>query len=507
MMDAADQAGSEEAASKEDSCFDLIVVGGGIAGVTCAQSLSFLQTESRILLISASPLIKAVINYKQLTKVLEEFDVEEKPSSYLESNYPNVKVIHAVVTDLDSVGHKIYTDNDSVYRYRKLCLCAGGRPKIVVEDNPYVLGIRDTESVRTFQRKLTDARRVVIVGNGGIATELVYELENVEIVWAIKDESITATFIDVGAAEFFLASLNERKATARFRPIKREKYVVSGGETSANEDVKGSALGPDWHTGYELKGLSDEQRSVHVEYKVEVRRILTQSEFMCEENLRNFLVTSNPSDRTDWWPVYVELTNGKIYGCDFVVSATGVKPNRDPFAKSNNFTISADGGLMVDDKMRTSIADVYAAGDLCAPTWEPAKHWLQMKLWTQARQMGIYAGKCIDADLRGRIREMTLDFCFEIFTHVTQFFGYKVVLLGKFNAQDLGNDYHVLLRTTEGREYVKAVMHDGRMQGAILIGETDLEETFENLILNQMDLSRYGEDLLHPDIDIEDYFD
>ena len=50
-------------------------------------------------------------------------------------------------------------------------------------------------------------------------------------------------------------------------------------------------------------------------------------------------------------------------------------------------------------------------------------------------------------------------------------------------------------------------MKDGRMQGATLIGETDLEETFENLILNQLDLSSYGEELLNPDIDIEDYFD
>ena len=45
------------------------------------------------------------------------------------------------------------------------------------------------------------------------------------------------------------------------------------------------------------------------------------------------------------------------------------------------------------------------------------------------------------------------------------------------------------------------------MVGAVLIGETDLEETFENLILNQMDLTPYGEELLNPDIDIEDYFD
>lgn len=31
------------------------------------------------------------------------------------------------------------------------------------------------------------------------------------------------------------------------------------------------------------------------------------------------------------WPVYVELTNGTVYGCDFVVSATGVVPNTEPF--------------------------------------------------------------------------------------------------------------------------------------------------------------------------------
>lgn len=58
-----------------------------------------------------------------------------------------------------------------------------------------------------------------------------------------------------------------------------------------------------------------------------------------------------------------------------------------------------------------------------------------------------------------------------------------------------------------GKEYVKTVMHDGKMVGATLIGETDLEETFENLILNQMDLSSFGEDLLYPGVDIEDFFD
>ena len=47
--------------------------------------------------------------------------------------------------------------------------------------------------------------------------------------------------------------------------------------------------------------------------------------------------------------------------------------------------------------------------------------------------------------------EVTLDFCFELFAHSTKFFGYKVILLGKYNGQDLGNDCEVLLRYTTGK--------------------------------------------------------
>ena len=42
----------------------------------------------------------------------------------------------------------------------------------------------------------------------------------------------------------------------------------------------------------------------------------------------------------DPWPVYVELTNDKVYGCDFVVSATGVVPNSAPVLPGNQVRMS-----------------------------------------------------------------------------------------------------------------------------------------------------------------------
>mmetsp|Transcript_17403 Transcript_17403/g.16735 ORF Transcript_17403/g.16735 Transcript_17403/m.16735 type:complete len:173 (+) Transcript_17403:1-519(+) len=169
------------------------------------------------------------------------------------------------------------------------------------------------------------------------------------------------------------------------------------------------------------------------------------------------------------------------------------------------------------------------------------RHWFQMRLWTQARSMGLYAAQCLcgDQDNHGG------DFAFEIFAHATRFFGYKVVLLGRYNAQGLGihpevlsktmivsqdglqmqdnneadvcdtgvriikkkNDIEIWTRMTTGVEYVKVVVYKGKVVGAMLIGDTGLEEVFENLILNMLDVSAIGIDLLDPSLDLEDYFD
>ncbi|XP_060135150.1 pyridine nucleotide-disulfide oxidoreductase domain-containing protein 1 isoform X3 [Zootoca vivipara] len=451
-----------------------VVVGGGIAGVTCAERLATEFPSDDILLVTSSPLIKAVTNFKQVSRTLEEFDVEEQASNILEKRYPNIKVIQSGVKQLKSEEHE-------------------------------------------FQKHLARAKRITIVGNGGIALELVYEIEGCEVIWAIKDKAIGNTFFDAGAAEFLIPKLSAVKPEPRIA-CKRTKYTAAGGvpgskieqSAAANPGEIGSALGPDWHEGLCFKGAKELSHKVHIESLCEVKKIYLQEEFQQSEKVslafpRVQLDERNAEMDEERWPVYVELTSGKIYGCDFIVSATGVIPNVQPFLDGNNFVLGKDGGLSVDKYMHTSLPDIYAAGDICTTSWEPSPVWQQMRLWTQARQMGWYAAKCMAADTLGEPTDM--DFCFELFAHVTKFFNYKVVLLGKYNAQGLGSDHELMLRCTKGQEFVKVVMQNGRMLGAVLIGETDLEETFENLILNQMDLSRYGEDLLDPRIDIEDYFD
>ena len=77
----------------------------------------------------------------------------------------------------------------SSFNYDKLCIATGGKPNLI-SNNEFVLGIRDTETVIDFQKRISNARQIVLVGNGGIATELCYEIDNCKIIWAVKDNHI-----------------------------------------------------------------------------------------------------------------------------------------------------------------------------------------------------------------------------------------------------------------------------------------------------------------------------
>lgn len=471
-----------------------VIVGGGIAGISCIETLSFYCETESIILLTESPIIKAATNLVALGKSLTRFDIEEKDASTLPKN---VQLITDKLYEIDSQRRLIRTaQQNRLIKYDFLCLCTGARPKLIDQLNEsnakYIIGIRDTESVSDFEKRIQNSRKILIVGNGGIASELVYELKNIAIDWVIKDKFVSQTFVDPGAATFFQNRIikSDASTSAEMQPrfVKRMRYTEQ--DEKKPIEKSGAALGPDWHTLFNLTGKNEQlPDAVTIHYQTEIKTI------SIDENRFG----------DNGYPAHVQLQNGKLIECDFIVSATGVTPSLNFQLIGNQFKFGPDGGIFVNEMMESSIENIFAAGDVCFTGWEWSQHWFQMRLWTQARQMGAMAGKSMAAKLNNE--QIYSDFCFELFGHVTQLFGYQVVLLGKYNGQGLDNKYEALLRVTKDKEYIKYILVDGRLRGAILIGETGLEETTENLILNQLDLSPYGDDILDPDIDIEDYFD
>ena len=328
---------------------DFVVLGGGIAGVSCAQTLRLLAPDTAsIVLVTASEVVKSVTELTHLTKLLASFSVTERDAGEWQLENQGVRLVKAIVTEVDRVKKIVKVSGGREVSYNKLCICTGGQPRVITRDNPWVLGIRDTQSVIQFQELLKDAARVMVVGNGGIATEIVYELDNVDVVWAIKDSSISSVFVDAGAGEFLTQKLMKKSDNddKLVKPTKRMKYSVDkGGEAG----FIGSALGPDWHKGFSTDGKAS-GKSVKIEYKVEIEKILTPEEFKAS-GLDENRINKEEIDRI--WNVYVKLTSGQVYGCDFIISATGVSPAGDLYR--DVVKVDTEGGVMVDHNIFGSL--------------------------------------------------------------------------------------------------------------------------------------------------------
>ncbi|KAK9800326.1 hypothetical protein WJX73_002466 [Symbiochloris irregularis] len=258
----------------------------------------------------------------------------------------------------------------------------------------------------------------------------------------------------------------------------------------------GHAVGPRWSEALSMHAARDGH--IVFERNCEVDRLVSAH----EAEAQGF------SDRQKW-PVHVRLTNGKVHGADLVISAIGVLPNVSWLPEEIAIDEGTQG-IQVDREMRTTATNVWAAGDCCTVQWpDRSQHWFQMRIWTQARLMGMYAAHC----MAGNPAEAVYAFNFELYTHVTRFMNKRVILLGLYNGQGLqeepDRDIVTYSRATEGPEasFVRVLLLRNRMMGAVLIGDTDFEEVFENLILDRLDLSAYGPDLLSPDIDLQEVFD
>jgi pyruvate/2-oxoglutarate dehydrogenase complex dihydrolipoamide dehydrogenase (E3) component len=58
------------------------------------------------------------------------------------------------------------------FAYDKVCICTGSLPKLI-HNHPNIIGLKDIRSVNILKSKLTTNSKIVLVGNGGIALELV----------------------------------------------------------------------------------------------------------------------------------------------------------------------------------------------------------------------------------------------------------------------------------------------------------------------------------------------
>ncbi len=154
----------------------------------------------------------------------------------------------------------------SIY-FDKLCIAVGARPNVLVPDHPRIIGLRDNHSFKYMISHLQTANNVCVIGNGGIALELVHEVSRsnnilshvmakynifqltfCNVCWVVKDDFVGSKFFDATASAFIMPRLQERMCKQK-RNFSSTAHTVGGKSDShykKADAAQGYSLGPDW---------------------------------------------------------------------------------------------------------------------------------------------------------------------------------------------------------------------------------------------------------------------
>jgi nitrite reductase (NADH) large subunit len=149
----------------------------------------------------------------------------------------------------------------------------------------------------------------------------------------------------------------------------------------------------------------------------------------------------------------IELTDGSSIEADAVIFAAGVRPN---IALAKDAGISVNRGIVVDDRLRTGAADIFALGEfaehrgICYGLVEPAYEQARVLARHLAGNSASYGGSVVATNLKVS--------------------GVAVFSAGDFIASD-GAETIVLNDARHGI-YKKLVIANGRLTGAVLVGDT-----------------------------------
>ena len=173
--------------------------------------------------------------------------------------------------------------------------------------------------------------------------------------------------------------------------------------------------------------------------------------------------------------------------CDMVVLAVGIKPAIE-LAQNSGIEIGTLGGIKVNSQMMTSVPDIYAAGDV-AETYDITRdsYWINA-IWPCAFEQGHLAG----LNMVGR--ETLYEGSFRR-NSIGNFIGVPAISVGLTHAETCstcegGEAFQEIKRRTKDT-YKKIIIKNGRLVGAILVGQTQKAGLFHILLKKRISVSEY----------------
>jgi NAD(P)H-nitrite reductase large subunit len=283
--------------------------------------------------------------------------------------------------------------------------------------------------------------------------------------------------------------------------IRRSRHakaaVVVGGGITALEIVEGLR-----------------ERRVHVHYFMRRERywsnVLSESESrIVEQGLRargveiHYFTELARIVGRDGRVVAVETGDGTQIPCDLVAVAIGVLPRKELAEAAG---LDCGRGVLVDEHLRSSDADVFAAGDV-AEVCDALTDRRELEvLWSAAVAKGRVAGLNMAAEPVHRYETGTP-------LNVTRLAGFKITIMGTVGSgtdsdlqgiargdsqvwRELGDALTV--ESQSGETHVRLALADSTIAGAVVMGDQALSFPLQDLIGGRADVSAIKSSLQTP---------
>ena len=176
---------SRDPANKEK----FVIVGGGVAGGSCAETLRQSGFTGEIVMINADDSVPYDRSFLTKSPVSVQLDkIKIRSESYLENIGITVRN-NSLVTEVNPDKKEVTLKSGEKISYDKLLVATGGSPKklkIPGSELPQVCTIRDFQDIEKIKNSLKTSKNVVCIGGGFISTEAASNIKN-----EMKDVNVT----------------------------------------------------------------------------------------------------------------------------------------------------------------------------------------------------------------------------------------------------------------------------------------------------------------------------
>jgi nitrite reductase (NADH) large subunit len=485
-----------------------LIVGSGVAGVTAAQAIVRADPSAQVHIFGAEPhpYYQRPRLWKFIAGQIDQDALYFRPPTWYAERGIHLH-LGKRVTAVDLLAHRLTLIDGSRMEYDRLLLATGGRsfvPPFDGADKKGVFTLRTLEDALAIKEHAQRSAKAIVIGGGLLGLETAHALLSLGLETSVIEfmPRLLPRQLDEEGAQVLQSRLEEMGLR-----------ILTGAATQA-------ILGDGRATGVQLKASPESFGFAQDELG---RRA-------SPEHSRR----ASPEHSRRASPEHSRRDENVIDG-ELVLISTGIR-SRVELARQAGLEVNR--GIVVDEQLRTSVADVYAAGDVAEfegvvygiipaaieqaqvaaanmvadpSTFLRQVHPeqsrgaqdgpLRQALGPQAQGLraqgkplrqnaGQGSGRGDGATYSGTVPATTL-----------KIVGIDLTSLGE--ATTVGDEF-VILRQADPRAgiYRRLTLRDGKIVGAILLGDTRSVQPLKQLIAAGRDVSTHGDRLLNEGFDL-----